>query len=178
MKLYTTRHGQSEWNVLHKICGRADAKLTEEGRAQALELAKNAEGLGIEIIISSPLARAKETAEIVGKIIGARVETDKRLIEQDYGDFEGSDWRSEDFIECKKHFAKRCPNGESTLQLAHRIYGFLEDIGEKYRGKTLLIVAHYGVLRVIDTYFEDLTNEEFYGYKHPNCTVKGYELER
>ena len=176
MKLYTTRHGQSEFNILHKICGRTDAKLTDEGRAQALELSKNAAGLGIEIVISSPLLRAKETAEIVAEKIGARVEVDGRLIEQNYGDFEGSDWRSEEFIECKKQFAVRCPGGESTLRLAHRIYGLLDEIKEKYRDKTLLIVAHYGVLRVIDTYFEDLTNAEFYDYKHPNCTLKEYEL--
>ena len=91
MKVYVARHGQTEWNAQNRICGRTDVELTEEGRRQAEELADSLTGRGVDVILGSPMKRAIETARAVSRRCGVPVEVDKRLIEQDYGIYEGAD---------------------------------------------------------------------------------------
>ena len=67
MKLYVARHGETEWNALNKVCGRTDLPLTEKGFQQAEKLAERTENLGIDIIIASPMLRARQTAEPTAK---------------------------------------------------------------------------------------------------------------
>jgi len=68
MKVYFTRHGQNEWNAKNIVCGVNDIPLNEKGKAQAKYLADKISDIGdIDIIVSSPLSRAKETAEIIAK---------------------------------------------------------------------------------------------------------------
>ena len=62
------------------------------------------------------------------------------------------------------------------MDVAHRIFGFLEDIKLKYPDKTVLIVCHGGVCRLFRAYFEDMTNDEYYHYSEPNGAVRAYEL--
>jgi probable phosphoglycerate mutase len=73
MRLFVTRHGQTTWNVLNKVCGRTDALLTELGKQQAADLAEKTGDLGINLIISSPLQRALDTARAVSAVCGASV---------------------------------------------------------------------------------------------------------
>ena len=65
MTLYLTRHGETEWNVQNKICGITDVELTDKGRAQAKELGEKLRDYKIDLIVSSPLKRALETARMV-----------------------------------------------------------------------------------------------------------------
>ncbi len=176
MKLYVARHGETTWNVENKICGRTDAPLTEKGKQQAWELAQNAKNKGIEVILASPLQRAFDTAMAVSEVIGVPVVTDERLMEQHYGIYEGLDRFDEGFLADKRQFAAGYPGGESMFRLAHRLYGLLEEIKQKYAGKTVLLVCHNGVCRVIHTYFERLTNEEFAEFGVPNAYLLEYEL--
>ena len=90
MRLYVTRHGQTQYNIEVRICGRANVRLTEKGISQAHELAQEMQDTDVDLIISSPLIRAKETADIVGQTIGAPVEVDERLAERDYGVIDGT----------------------------------------------------------------------------------------
>ena len=176
MKLYVARHGETTWNVENKICGRTDAPLTDRGRTQAEELARRAEGKGIEVILASPLQRAVDTATAVSQVIGVPVLTDARLVEQHYGIYEGMDRFDEGFLANKRQFASAYPGGESMLQLAHRLYGLLDEIRVKYAGKTVLLVCHNGVCRMIHTYFEPISNEEFAKFGVPNAYLLEYEL--
>ena len=122
MKLYVARHGQTRWNAENRICGRTDLPLTETGISQAQALAKKAAPLGIDLIISSPMLRAHHMAQIVAEHCGAEVMVDARLIEQNYGVFEGLDRKNPDFLANKRQFAVRYPGGESMLDMAGRIY--------------------------------------------------------
>lgn len=176
MKLYVARHGETTWNVDNKICGRTDAPLTEKGKQQVRELARNAALKGIEVILASPLQRAMDTAMAVSQVIGVPVQTDVRLVEQHYGIYEGMDRFDPGFLANKRQFAAGYPGGESMLQLAHRLYGLLDEIRETYAGKTVLLVCHNGVCRMIHTYFERLTNEEFAEFGVPNAYLLEYEL--
>ena len=67
MKLYVARHGETEWNVRRKVCGRTDIPLTDTGIEQAKQLAEKAAELDIDIIIASPMIRAQQTATAVSE---------------------------------------------------------------------------------------------------------------
>lgn len=177
MKLYVTRHGETPMNTANLICGRTDIDLTETGIQQAVETGKNLQNHGISRIIASPMIRAQHTAKLIAEQIGfdpERIETDDRLIEQDYGIYENTLW-SPEFLANKKHFAVRYPGGESHMDLAGRIYPLLNEL--KARGsEPTLLVCHGGVCRVIRTYFEDMPNEDFPLFNMLNCAVLEYEL--
>lgn len=176
MKLFVARHGETEWNAQNKVCGLTDLCLTETGREQARKLAQAVRGRGIEVILASPLKRAQETAGIVGEALGLPVETEPLLIEQNYGIYEGVSRFNSDFLANKRCFAYRYPGGESMMQVAYRVYGLIDRVREQYRGRNVLFVCHGGVCRVINTYFKDMTNEEFFQYAQGNCEVMEYEL--
>lgn len=176
MKLYVARHGQTRWNAENKVCGRTDLPLTEVGIAQAQALAEKAADLGIDLILTSPLDRAHTMARIIADRCGAEVQVEERLIEQNYGVFEGVDRQDPGFLANKRQFAVRYPGGESMMDMAGRIYPLLEEIREKYPEKTVLLACHGGVCRVIRTFFVPMTNEEYFAYSPENCSVECYEL--
>ena len=176
MKLYVARHGETEWNALNKVCGRTDIPLTPMGCQQAEKLADRVEKLEIHMIVSSPMGRAMQTAQPAAKRLNLEILTDSRLIEQDYGIFEGVDRRDPGFLANKRQFAYRYPGGESMMDVAHRVYGLLEELKGKYPDRNVLLVCHGGVCRLIRTYFEDMTNEEFFLYSEENANVREYTL--
>lgn len=176
MKVYAARHGQTQWNLEDKVCGRTDLPLTEVGISQAELLAWRTRELKIDVIISSPMLRARQTAEPTAALHGLEILLDDRLIEQDYGIYEGVSRFDEGFLANKRHFACRYPGGESMMDVAHRVYGLLEEIKEKYADKNVLLVCHGGVCRCIRTYFEDMTNEAYFQYSEENAAVREYAL--
>ena len=176
MRVFTARHGETLWNVECKVCGRTDLPLTENGIAQAAALAEKAKACGLDLIISSPMLRARQTAAAVAEACGIPVIVDDRLIEQNYGALEGVDRLDPRFLNNKRQFAYKYPGGESMMQVAYRVYSLLEEVREKYGEKTVLLVCHGGVCRVIRTYFEDMTNEEFVAYSEKNAVMREYTL--
>ena len=176
MKLFVARHGKTVWNEQNRVCGRTDVELTEKGIDQAKMLAQEAKQQKLDIIISSPLKRARETAEIVAGECQIPVVIEDRLIEQDYGIYEGVDRKDEAFLSNKRNFAYKYPGGESMMQVACRVYGLLDEIKEQYAGKTVLLVCHGGVCRIINTYFCDMTNDEFFNYNLANGKLEEYNL--
>ena len=175
MKLYIARHGETPWNVENRVSGRTDVPLTEKGVEQARLLAHSAMGKGIEVIIASPLLRARQTARAVSEAIGVPIEIDERLIELDFGSFEGGPRSDPEFQYTRAQFPTRYPGGESAFQLAHRVYSCLEDVKRKHAGKTVLLVCHGGVCRMVRSYFMDLTNDEYSYYFAPNAELVEYE---
>ena len=112
----------------------------------------------------------------VAEKYGLPVITDARLVEQNYGIYEGMDRQTPGFLANKRHFAYRYPGGESMMDVCHRIYGLLEDIKREHDGKNVLLVCHGGVMRLIRSYFEDMTNDEYFNYNIDNATPVLYEL--
>ena len=66
--------------------------------------------------------------------------------------------------------------GESTLRLAQRIYNLLDDIRKESKEKTYILVAHNGIARVVQSYFTDMTNEEYAAWGVKNCAVVRYDF--
>lgn len=173
-KLYFTRHGQTVWNVENKICGVTDIELTELGHEQAAKLGKRIkeEGILIEEILTSPLLRAKNTAEHISEITGIPMRVEELLREQNFGIFESTPRDSKEFLEAKKQFANRFETGESMLMAAKRVYTLLDRLSKE--NKIYLLVAHNGIARVAHSYFYDMSNEEFAGYAIKNCALMEY----
>lgn len=176
--IYYTRHGQTVWNVERKICGATDVELTPLGYEQAQELGEKIikEGLHIDEILYSPLIRAAETAKCISKVTGIPARAEERLREQCFGKYEGTPRRGEEFQQAKQHFIDSFDNGETMLKLAQRIYNLLDDVRAD-KEKTYLLVAHNGIARVIRSYFEDMSNEEYAGYGIRNCEIVKFDFD-
>ena len=176
MRLYVARHGQTVWNAQNKVCGITDIDLTEKGIKHAEALAAVVAEKNIDIILSSPLKRAMATSKIVSEKCSIPLKIDQRLIEQNYGIYEGVDRADEAFLTNKRNFAFKYPGGESQIQVAYRIYGLIDDLKMEYNDRNVLLISHGGVCRIINTYFRDMTNEEFFHYRLENGKLEEYEL--
>ncbi|PWV94479.1 putative phosphoglycerate mutase [Paenibacillus cellulosilyticus] len=174
MRLFVVRHGQTVWNSENRVCGITDSPLTNKGITQAKELSQSIKDRPIDVILSSPLSRALQTAEIIACSIEKEIIIDDRLTEQNYGCYEGVDRDNVDFKEAKKHFPFRLAGGESLLQLGQRVYNLLDEIKKTYSNQNVLVVTHGGVSRVINAYFTDQNNEDFYRFHIENCAIKEY----
>ena len=176
MKLYISRHGQTPWNVEDLVCGRADVPLTEVGQQQARLLAESAIDKGIDVILSSPLQRARQTAKAVSDAIGVPIQIDDRLIEMDFGSYDGTSRFGEEFQWVRAQMPTRFPGGESGFDLAYRVYSLLYEIREKYADKTVLLVCHNCVCRMVRSFFVNMSTEEFGNYHAPNAQLVEYEM--
>ncbi len=176
--LYFVRHGQTIWNVENKICGATDIALTEEGHRQAVELGEEIRRQGIKAdeILCSPLVRAADTARHISEITGIPLREEPRLTEQNFGKYESTARNGKEFQEAKKQFVCGYSGGESMLHLAQRIYNLLDEIREEADNKTYILVAHNGIARVVNSYFFDMTNEEYAGFGIKNCEILRYDF--
>ncbi len=179
MRLLVTRHGQTEWNAIDRICGHTDLPLGERGVAQAKRLGEKlkVEEPSIDLILVSPLLRAQQTAQYANKWVQAPIETDERLIEQNYGIYEGQNAFQPGFQYAKQNFAIRYPGGESMMQVAYRVYGLLEELKKRTDLQTVLLVSHGGTCRALNTYFEDIDNTSLYQWQMENTQLIRYTLE-
>ena len=175
---YFTRHGQTVWNVENKICGATDIELTEQGHHQAEELAGRIlrEGIHIDEIICSPLMRAADTAKHISEITGVPMRIEPRLKEQNFGKYDSTPRNGEEFQHAKTCFADSYEGGESMIRFCQRIYNLLDDVRQEADEKVYLMVAHNGVARAVQSYFTDMTNEEFARFGIKNCELKKYEF--
>ena len=175
--LYFTRHGQTIWNVENKICGATDIDLTDLGHQQAIELGNIIlkKGYKIDEILSSPLIRARKTAEHISEVTGIPMQVEMRLTEQNFGKYESTARNGEEFKAAKAHFVNSYDGGESMLRLAQRIYNLLDDIKSE-DNKTYLLVAHNGIARVVNSYFFDMSNEEYAAFGINNCEILRYDF--
>lgn len=178
MKVYLARHGQTVWNHRDVVSGRTDIPLTEKGLAQAAELAEQVAQTEVDLILTSPLTRARQTAQVVAERIGAPVITEPLLLEQDFGDYEEVDRFYPEYLEYRKEFFRRFPGGgESVAMVACRAYQVIEKVRTQYREHTVLLVSHGGFCRAFRTWFVDTPNDAFYRFRLENCQLAEFELE-
>ena len=175
-KLYFTRHGQTIWNVENKICGATDIALTDLGHAQGIALGERIAKAGLQIdeIRYSPLMRATDTAKHIADITGIPCVEEIRLKEQNFGKYESAARNDAQFQIAKKEFINHYEGGESMLQLAQRIYNLLDEL--KQDDKVYLLVAHNGIARVVQSYFQDMKNEEYAAFGIDNCQLLEFEI--
>lgn len=176
MKLYLTRHGQTDWNTQRKVCGRTEAQLTELGREQARQVGKQAAEAGVTVILASPLQRAQETAAIIAEEVGVPARTEPLLIEQDFGAFEGRSVDDPEYRAKRENLLWRFDGGESPVQVMHRAYTVIEKVKETYPDETVLLVSHGCFCRSARTYFVDVPDGGFYDFYMQNCDLLEFDL--
>ena len=177
--IYFVRHGESVWNVEDKICGATDIPLTQKGHEQAVETGKQVlkQGIRADEILYSPRSRAAETARHISEVTGIPAREEKRLTEQNFGKWEATSPRnSKEFEKAKQQFVCSFEGGESMLRLAQRIYNLLDEIRDDKEEKTYILVAHNGIARVVNSYFYEMTNEEYASFGIKNCEIRKYEF--
>jgi probable phosphoglycerate mutase len=149
------RHGSTEHTPERRYSGRNDLPLSRMGRAEAAAAAARAAGLGVEVVVASPLRRARETAEIVAETLGLPVELDEELVEVDIGDLVGLT-----FAEAlAKHplavrrFATevtaKAPGGESVAQVSARVGRARRRLLDRHAGRTVLVVSHVTPIKLL-----------------------------
>ena len=175
MKLIVARHGETAWNEQNKVLGRTEIPLNIIGVEQAEKLADELRQFGIQVVYTSPLGRAKETGRIVAEKNKAELQIEDSLIEQNFGIYEGVDRSNTDYQQAKRNYVMRYPEGESYLDVAARVYPFLSEIIRK-KIDAVVIITHGGICRIIESYFNQLNNEEFASFTMPNCGYKVYEI--
>lgn len=176
--LYITRHGQTLWNVEKRMQGWKDSPLTENGLNQAMLLHERLKDTEFDVIYASSCKRAFKTAEIVrgersiplipddnlreinmGKWEGMRDEEIKKLYSEEYYNF----W----------HAADKChiDGGESFITAQKRFVTEINDILSRYEGKTVLVVAHACVLKLMLCYFGKRPVSAVWDppFAHPTC---------
>lgn len=159
--IYFVRHGATDWNENvnslgqkdPKLQGRVDIPLNQSGINQAKETAKTLKNIKFGKVLCSPLLRAKQTCEIVYKG-STKVEIDDRLIERDFGEFEGLTRSAFDFNGFwNSNSNQKFKKAESLNHLKSRVFSLLDEL-KKYKDENILIVAHGGVGCVLISYFK------------------------
>lgn len=179
--IYVTRHGQTNWNALKKVMGRCDEPLNENGLSQAEETRKKLLDYDIDLIICSPLTRAKQTAEIINRDRNIPIIYDDRIIERDFGEFEGKTINDFDFLGYWDYYKNEKYNSAENIQeFFKRVYSFLDEITKKYKDKNVLLVTHGGVSISIDCFFNNTIPSDSLINTGPalgHCEVKEYDIK-
>ena len=175
MKIYLTRHGETVWNVRNWVQGKTDIPLNEVGLRQAEHLAEKMANVHLDVVYTSQLQRSLETGKMVAERNGkCRFEVCECLNEMNFGKYEAKVRTNPEYQEEKRKFFKRYEGGESYMDVAARVYPFIEQL--KARNEDALVVAHNGICRVFTNYFIPMENEEFSTFTLGNCEVKIFEL--
>ncbi len=186
MKFYIFRHGQTDWNKERRIQGHSNTPLNDLGRSQATELRRKLSGLNLQIIYSSDLDRAFETAQIGVKGLDIEIIKDERLREAQFGQAEGmliedimktfgeESW--ERFMKLDPNHLDICfPDGETRRNSILRMRSVIDEIIKEGKYERVGISTHGGVVRnLLGSYLMEKDRESNYDIPIPNCVV--YEL--
>lgn len=158
--LLLVRHGETDWNRDGRWQGQSDTQLNDVGREQAARVAEELDG--VDVVYSSDLARARETADIVARRLGLEVHVDERLRERGFGAWEG---KTAPEIEAEFRDAHArwlagdgpgADDAEPFADFAARVNAFLDDVLARHPEETVLVVAHGGSIRVMHAFASGL----------------------
>ena len=176
--IYLVRHGQTQFNAERRQQGRLDSDLTPLGRSQAAAVGRLLQGLTGKPagwrLVASPLGRAQATADIIGRTLGLTAETDPRVTEVSFGEWDGR-LRDELAAEHPEVFARKdwqfsAPGGERYEDVHARVSGWLADLPPESHRK-VIVVSHGGAGRVLRGAFLGLSCEETWAQAAPQDAV-------
>ncbi|MDI6827559.1 MAG: alpha-ribazole phosphatase [Armatimonadota bacterium] len=178
MRIILVRHGETIYNLERRYQGHTDVELTELGRKQALRTAERLSKEHISAIYSSDLIRANETAKLIAKFHNLSVQTDKRLRECAFGDWEGLtvDEIRERYPELYANYQRdsvqhRAPNGERLESLLERVSQVADWIAEKHRDENVVLVGHGGTIHAFICYALNAPLYAFRKIRLDNCGI-------
>jgi len=171
-KIIFVRHGQSVKNLIGLFSDEInELPLTSEGKKQVKEAGERLKSEGVDFIYSSPVLRAKQTAEIISKAVGGvEIVEAPELIEVDSGTWDGKTIHDKDIKKERdeylglsvedRYVAKRGHNGESWMDVEKRVKKIIDRVMEEHKGKTVVLVSHMGVNTMGQKVVQGLTNDE------------------
>ena len=181
MKIYFVRHGETIWNKEKKIQGQSDIPLNEYGKELGYITAEALKDIPFDIVYTSPLIRAKETAQILVQNRNLEIHEDNRLTEMSFGEGEGEslpeihahpEMKLHDFIHNPGEYTPPA-GGETFEELYNRCKNFIEEVilpaEKKYN--TMLIVGHGALIRGMIHYINNRPTKDFWIVTHKNCSV-------
>lgn len=184
LNVYLLRHGETAYNADgNRYCGKTDIALTEKGIAQANAVFKQIQGISFDAVYSSPLQRAKRTAEIASG--GKPVITDDRLIEASFGRWEGK--TKEEFIPEDPQLWENWMNdpantkaggeGETAREIVDRADEFYRYALQKHPSGTILVVGHNGLNRFYLAYKLGMPLKNYRRIVQENSSVTLFQLD-
>lgn len=177
IKLYVVRHGKTDWNKNSLMQGRIDIELCEEGINDAIELSKIIDIDKIDICFSSPLKRAKTTAEI---LVNNKLDIiyDDLLNERSFGNYEGMSF---DIDLIKRSWEYDLDYSENKVEpmssCLKRAKEFINKIKKEYPNKNILVVSHAGFIKALHFNIVGYDkNTDFLSFIPKNTTIYEYEI--
>ncbi|MBN2168486.1 MAG: histidine phosphatase family protein [Actinobacteria bacterium] len=182
-RLFLIRHGQTDLNRDRRFRGHTPAPLNDQGRLEAERAGELLKDSSLEIIYTSPMPRAVETAEIISGITGCRVETDESFIDIDYGDWQGL--TVEQVIEKygveplqswkEKPGEFQFPNGDSVEEIRVRLGPALKKTVNSVKSGTAGVLSHLLVLKLCYLVMMELPSDWFWKISLDNGSVGAFQ---
>jgi len=183
MIVYVTRHGETDYNVQQRYTGSTDIPLNANGLCQAEELANNLASIDFDIIISSPLLRAKQTAEVIQKSFGVPMIFIDEFAEINVGVYEGltREEAQTKYPDLWARLGSRPPDdapagGETHRQFDTRIATGIAKLKAEYNKSKVLLVCHAFTARVINRQITGLSFEDMHAFTLGNCEIVRYVI--
>jgi len=177
-RLCIVRHGETAWNAEHRVQGQLDVPLNEVGLAQALAASRVLAGEKVDVIYSSDLSRARQTAAPTAELFSLDVILDKDLRERHYGIFERLTYAEVKtrYPEDYARFEARDPDyafrtGESLRDFSARSIAVISKIVKQNEGKHILVFTHGGVLDKLYRHVTGLPLSAERDFGIPNCGI-------
>ena len=177
--LYVIRHGHTDWNSKKITMGRKDIPLNNIGIDEAYITSEVLKDCIFDLIICSPLIRAKKTANIINENRNNEIIYDERIMERCLGDLEGKPYTSNNDDIWDININSSSDSIETMEEFKNRVYDFLEEILNKYPEKNILLVTHGGVSALINCYFNNNLYEGSISDKFlKNCDYACYDTTK
>ncbi|MBO5530802.1 MAG: histidine phosphatase family protein [Bacilli bacterium] len=177
--LYVIRHGKTDWNNRKKTMGRMDLPLCPEGIAQAHEMKDKLKYNNFDLIMCSPLTRAKETAKIINEGKDIEIVYDQRLLERNLANLEGRSYPEDNDRLWDINVNADDFYIETMEEFKDRVYDFMDDIKKSYDDKNILVVTHGGVTALINCYFDGTLYDGPITDKFlDNCEIESFNMKK
>ena len=182
---FILRHGQTIYqtkrkNFIYRWPDSPPVKLTREGISQIKKAARKLKKEKMDLIYSSDIYRCRQTAGIVAKRLGLKINFDKRLRDINLGIYHGRLKKEfyKEFPKREKRFYRRPPKGENWRDCRKRILSLIEDLEGKYKNKNILIISHGDPLWLFEGAVKGLTDKELLQKKKETTFLKVGEFKK
>ncbi|MDQ2683067.1 MAG: histidine phosphatase family protein [Chloroflexota bacterium] len=183
-EFYIVRHGRTEGNVRRVLVGRTDIPLDELGVRQAAAVAEYFHGFHRpDVILASPLDRARTTAKAISDLLQLPIEIEDDLAELNFGSYEGRSWV--ELLEQEPEFAAQIqnlehdlqwPGGERLSEFHQRVRAVFSRLAARYDNHSAIVVSHGGVVGSLVSQLLGTPPNDWARYQIQNCSVTHMEI--